>query len=238
MREKVFNLSDSVAKSSSSARAAFIRRTYAHLAVAILGFVGLEYYLVHSPFASKLASSMTSGMSWLIVLGIFMGVSYVANRLALSDSSQQMQYLGLGLFVIAEAIIFLPLLYIATFYAGSGLIPTAGLMTLLLVVGITATVFITQKDFSFMGSFLTIGGFVAMGFILCSMIFGFSLGLIFSAVMVLFAAGSVLYTTSNILHQYRTDQHVAAALSLFASVALLFFYILQVLMSMAGGSDD
>ena len=89
---------------------------------------------------------MTSGMSWLVVLAVFMGVSYIANRLAMSDSSQQMQYLGLGLFVIAEAIIFLPLLYIATYYAGPGLIPTAGLMTLL-VGGIIATVFITRKDF-------------------------------------------------------------------------------------------
>jgi FtsH-binding integral membrane protein len=89
-----------------------------------------------------------------------------------------------------------------------------------------------------MGSILSIGGFVAIGFIVCSMIFGFSLGLVFALVMVLFAAGSVLYTTSNILHQYRTDQHVAAALSLFASVALLFFYILQVLMSLGGGGDD
>jgi FtsH-binding integral membrane protein len=238
MREQVYNLSDSVANSSATDRAAFIRRTYAHLAVAILGFIGLEYYLVHSPFAAKLASSMTGGMSWLVVLGLFMGVSFIANKLALSQTSQQMQYLGLGLFVIAEAIIFLPLLFIATFYAGAGLIQTAGLMTLLLVGGITATVFITKKDFSFMGSILSIGGFVAIGFIVCSMIFGFSLGLVFALVMVLFAAGSVLYTTSNILHQYRTDQHVAAALSLFASVALLFFYILQVLMSLGSGGDD
>ena len=153
--------------------------------MAILGFIGLEYYLVHSPFAAKLASSMTGGMSWLVVLGLFMGVSFIANKLALSKSSQQMQYLGLGLFVIAEAIIFLPLLFIATFYAGAGLIQTAGLMTLLLVGGITATVFITKKDFSFMGSILSIGGFVALGFIVCSMIFGFSLGLVFALVMVL-----------------------------------------------------
>lgn len=52
--------------------------------------------------------------------------------------------------------------------------------------------------------------------------------------MVLFAAGSILYTTSNILHHYRADQHVAAALSLFAGVALLFWYVLQVVMSLAG----
>ena len=184
------------------------------------------------------STSMTGGMSWLIVLGLFMGVSYIANKLAISGGSEQMQYLGLGLFIIAEAIVFLPLLFIATHFGGEGLIPTAGLMTLLLVGGITATVFITKKDFSFMGSVLSMGGFVALGFIVCSMIFGFSLGLIFSAVMILFAGGSVLYSTSNVLHQYRTDQHVAASLSLFASVALLFFYILQFLMSFAGGGDD
>jgi FtsH-binding integral membrane protein len=232
MKEQVYDL-QSVAKSSASERASFIRRTYAHLAVAILGFIAIEYYLVHSPFAANLASSMTGGMSWLIVIGLFMGVSYVANKLAVSQTSQQMQYLGLALFVVAEAIVFLPLLYIATFYAGEGIIGTAGLMTLLLVGGITATVFITKKDFSFMGSILSIGGFIALGFIICSMVFGFSLGLVFASVMVVFAAGSVLYSTSNVMHQYRTDQHVAAALSLFASVALLFFYILQVLMSLS-----
>ena len=232
MKEQVYDL-QSVANSPASERAAFIRRTYAHLAVALLGFIAVEYYLVHYSFAASLVSSMLGGMSWLIVLGLFMGVSYLANKLAASQTSQQMQYLGLGLFVVAEAIVFLPLLYIATFYAGEGLIATAGLMTLLLVGGITATVFITKKDFSFMGSVLSMGGFVALGFILCSMIFGFSLGLVFSSVMVLFAGGSVLYSTSNILHRYNTDQHVAASLSLFASVALLFFYILQVLMSLS-----
>ena len=143
----------SAADSSASERAGFIRRTYGHLAIAILGFIAVEYYLVHSPFAAKLASSMTSGMSWLIVLGLFMGVSYIANRLALSQTSQQMQYLGLGLFVIAEAIVFLPLLYIATFYAGDGVIGTAGLMTLLLAGGITATVFITKKRLFIYGKY-------------------------------------------------------------------------------------
>lgn len=66
---------------------------------------------------------------------------------------------------------------------------------------------------------------------MCSIVFGFSLGLVFSAAMVLFAAGSILYTTSNIIHHYRTDQHVGAALALFSGVMLLFWYILRILMS-------
>src|SRR5205807_9319950 len=44
------------------------------------------------------------------------------------------------------------------------------------------------------------------------------------------ASGYVIYQTSNVIHQYRTDQHVAAALGLFAAVALLFWYILQILL--------
>ena len=232
MQEQTFTLS--AANSPAAERAAFIRKTYAHLAGALLAFTGLEYYLVNAPFAQKLAMTMTSGFSWLIVLAAFMGVGYVADRLAHSQSSEGMQYLGLGLFVVAEAIIFLPLLFVATFYSDPGLIPTAGLMTLLLVGGLTATVFITKKDFSFLGGILSIGFFVALGFIVCSMIFGFSLGLVFSSVMVLFAAGSVLYTTSNIMHHYHPKQHVAASLALFAAVALLFWYVLQVLMALTG----
>jgi FtsH-binding integral membrane protein len=162
----------------------------------------------------------------------------MADKLARSENSEKMHYLCLGLFVLAEAIVFLPLLFIATMFGGAGLIPTAGLMTLLLVGGITATVFITKKDFSFMKGILSIGAFVALGFIICSILFGFSLGLVFASVMVLFAGGCVLYTTSNILHHYAPNQHVAASLALFSSVALLFFYILQVLMSLAGGGDD
>ena len=232
MQEQTFSLS--AADSPAVERAAFIRKTYAHLAVALLAFTGLEYYLVNAPFAQKLAMTMTGGYSWLIVPAVFMGVGYVADRLAHSQSSEGMQYLGLGLFVVAESIIFLPLLFVATFYSDPGLIPTAGLMTLLLVGGLTATVFITKKDFSFLGGILSIGFFVAMGFIVCSMIFGFTLGLIFSSVMVLFAAGSVLYTTSNIMHHYHPKQHVAASLALFSAVALLFWYVLQVLMALAG----
>ena len=97
---------------------------------------------------------------------------------------------------------------------------------------LSAVAFITKKDFSFLGPILTIGGFIALGVIVCSILFGFNLGTIFSGVMILFAAGSVLYSTSNILHQYRVDQHVAASLSLFASVALLFWYVLRLLMSL------
>ena len=61
----------------------------------------------------------------------------------------------------------------------------------------------------------------------------FNLGTGFFMLLVVFAAGAILYDTSNVLHHYRTEQHVAASLALFASVGLLFWYILQIVISLS-----
>jgi len=108
----------------------------------------------------------------------------------------------------------------------------AAIITGLLFLGLTVTAFTTKTNFSFLGGILKIGSFVALGIIAASCIFGFTLGLLFSGVMVAFAAGAILYTTSSIIHDYNTDQHVAASLSLFASVALLFWYVLRILIAL------
>ena len=110
-------------------------------------------------------------------------------------------------------------------------IPTAGLVTLVLFGGLTGIVFLTRHDFSFMRGILGIAGLAALGVIVASALFGFSLGVFFSGAMVLLAGGYILYYTSNVLHHYRVDQHVAASLALFSSVALLFWYVLQLFMS-------
>jgi len=233
MKEQVYSL-QSAADSSVTERAGFIRRTYLHVAGAIAAFALLEVFIFSSGYDVKLAGMMLgSQYSWLIVLGLFMGVSFIADKFAHSQTSEGMQYFGLGLFVVAEAVIFVPILYIANeFFPGA--IASAGYITALLVIGLTSTVFITKKDFSFMGNFLKIAFLVAFGVIVCSFIFGFTLGLVFSGAMALLAAGAVLYTTSNILHQYHPGQHVAAALALFSSIALLFWYVLQIVMSLMG----
>lgn len=213
-----------------SERAAFIRRTYLHVAGAILAFVALEAILLQLPLAGVISSVLGARFGWLLVLGAFMAVSWLAQKWANSDTSPAMQYLGLGLYIVAEAIIFLPLLYIAKYYTSEHVIVSSGLITMFLFAGLTASVFISKKDLSWMGRVLTIGGFVAMGIIVASMLFGFTLGLLFSAIMVVFAGGAIMYETSNVLHHYRTNQHVAASLALFASVALMFWYILRLVM--------
>jgi FtsH-binding integral membrane protein len=207
------------------------RRTYGHLAVAIAAFAMLEAQLISMGWGEQaMALLATSKWSWLIVLGAFMGVGMLADKWAHSGASRELQYAGLGIYVVAQAIIFLPLIYMAQNFA-PGAIQNAGLITIALVAGITLTVFTTRKDFSFIGPALSIGGLVAMGFIVAGIVFGFQIGLFFSAVMILFAGGCVLYSTSNVLHNYREDQHVAASFALFASIALMFWYVLQFLMA-------
>ena len=223
-----------VADSPESARAEFIRKTYGHLAGAIALFAILEYLFLSLGYGeTALVMLGTSRYSWLIVLGAFMLVSWVAESWATNGTSMAMQYAGLMLYTVAEAVIFLPMIALAVELTGDlSLLTQAGLITAAMVLGISAVALTTKKDFSFIGGFLRIAGFVALGLIVASFILPISLGLWFSAAMVVFASGAILYNTSNLIHRYRPGQHVAAALSLFASVALLFWYVLRILMSL------
>ena len=223
----------SVAEATSYERATFIKKTYNHLGFAILAFIIIEAILLNLPFTKDIVKMMLGGQySFLIILAAFMFISYIAESWARSNTSRNMQYLGLMLYVVAEAIIFLPLLYIAAYYASDpNLIAKAGIVTLGLFTAITFVAFFTKTDFSFLRGILIFASFVAMGTIISSIIFGFALGSLFAALMVLFAGGCILYDTSNIIHHYKTDQYVAASLSLFASVALMFWYILRLFMS-------
>ena len=234
MNEYATSFGNSAATALPEQRAQFIRKTYLLLAAAILAFIGVEAFLFASGAAGLIANVIFSGggMGWLLVLGLFMGVSYLANRWAVSETSKLTQFLGLGVFIVAEAIIFVPLIMISTYYAGDAtVLLKAGVVTLGLFLGITATVFLTRSDFSFLGPILAIGGFIALGFIASSILFGFSLGSVFAFVMVAFAGTAILYETSNVLHRFNTNQHVAASLTLFASIALLFWYILSIFSS-------
>ena len=221
-------------QAEASERAAFIRRTYAHLAGAILAFVGLEYVLL-----KVLSPDMVLGLfghspySLLLLMVAFMGASWLAQSWARSETSRLIQYLGLGLYVGIEAVIFVPLLYFASARLDAPqLIGTAGILTLCVFGGLTAAVFITRKDYSFLAPFLTVGSFLALGLILVACLFQeLNLGMWFSFGMVALMSGYILYQTSNIMLHYRTDQHVAAALALFSSVATMFYYVLRILMS-------
>ena len=218
-----------VARLGVDVRGAFITRTYTHLLGAILAFALIEIYLFQTGMAESIARVLLGG-SWLIVLGGFIILSWIASHFAHSAQTKGGQYGALGLFVVGEAIIFTPLLYVADSMA-PGVINSAATVTLLGFLGLTIVAFHTRKDFSFLGGLLRWGFICALVLIVASVLFGFHLGTIFTVAMIVLAGGAILYDTSNVLHHYPEDRHVGAALQLFASVALLFWYILQFFLS-------
>jgi hypothetical protein len=218
-----------VSELSVESRSNFIWRTYGHVAAAILLFAGIETYLFSSGIAQPMAQSML-GVNWLLILGGFMVVSWIATHVAHNVQSKPLQYVALVGFVTAEAIIFVPMLAIAMQVA-PGIIESAVGVTLLGTGGLTAVALITRKDFSFLRGILVWGGILALVAIDAAVLFGFELGTWFSVAMIGFAGAAVLYDTSNILQHYPEDRYVGAALQLFASIALMFWYVLRLFMS-------
>jgi FtsH-binding integral membrane protein len=218
-----------VAELGVESRSNFIWRTYGHVAAAILLFAGIETYLFDSGLAAPLAQTLL-GFNWLLILGAFMVVGWLATHVAHSAQSKAVQYVALVGFVVAEAIIFVPLLAIAIAMQ-PGIVESAVGVTLLGTAGLTAVAFITRKDFSFLRGLLMWGGILALVGIASAVLFGFELGTWFSVAMIGFAGAAVLYDTSNILHHYPEDRYVGAALALFASIALMFWYVLRLFMS-------
>lgn len=218
-----------VAELDENSRGKFISRTYNHLFISISVFTLIEIGLFKSGLAEPMAKAMLS-TSWLLVLGGFMLVSWLARGMAHKAESMLAQYAALALYIIGQAIIFVPLLWLADKYA-PGAITSAAAITFVAFTALTLVVFFTRKDFSFLRGILMWGGIIGLVLIAGGAIFGFQLGTYFSVAMVALAGAAILYDTSNVLHHYPEDRYVAAALELFASVALMLWYVLRLLMS-------
>lgn len=219
---------------AQSERVAFIRRTYLHVAGAIVAFAVLLVALLSFVPQETMVNIFFRGRaSWFIVFLAFMGITWLAQTMVTSQASVGMQYLGLGLYVVAEAVIFWPLIWLVTTMPNmTGVLPQAVVLTLALAGGLTMSVFITKADFSWMRSALSVASWVALGICLLSMFGFFSLGIFFIVAMIALMCGFILYETSNVLHHYPVNMHVAAALTIFSSLATLFWYVIRLLMSM------
>jgi FtsH-binding integral membrane protein len=236
----------------TSTRLRFIRLTYLHLFGAILLFVGLEYFFFKTAAGQKLVlpilefTFQPGRWRWGVVLAAFAVVSFIAHYLAENTTSRPLHYVGLVLYTLAEALIFVPLLAIVVWVtkdqiaAGKGdpnILRDAAYITLGVFGALTASVFVTKKDFSFLRTALIIAGAAASGLVILSLIFGFNLGIIFAIAMVVLCAGQILYKTSQIMAHDDPESYVGAAMQLFASIALMFWYVLQILLKLRASND-
>jgi FtsH-binding integral membrane protein len=196
---------------------------------AVFAFVFLEAVYFSTGTARSIGLALLS-VNWLLVLGAFVVIGWLARGLAARTRSQRMQYVGLGGYVVAESIIFVPLLFVADYYA-PGTIKSAALLTLVAFGGLTLVAFHSRRDFSFLRGLLKWAGVLALTAIVGAIVFRAGLGTWFSIAMIAFAGAAILHDTSNVLRNFPDDAHVAASLELFASVALMFWYVLSLISS-------
>jgi uncharacterized protein len=219
-----------VAHADEQTRATFLVKVYQHLALAVAAFIGFETLLFTTGMARGLYRFVAgSGVAWLLILGGFVIVSMIATRSAHELHNSSVQYAGLFGLAAAEAVIFAPFLYYTYNVNGGGAnVASAAVVTAIGFGGLSLVAFVTRRDLSFLRPILLWGSMVAIGLILAAVLFRFELGIVFSVAMIALAGASILYRTQTIVRQYPEWAYVGAAVSLFASLMMLFWYVLRV----------
>ncbi len=200
---------------------------------AVGAFIVFESLLFFTGTAEAIYDFVSgSGGAWLLVLGAFMVVNWMATAAAHDIHNPARQYGGLFGLAGAEALIFAPFLYYVFNVEGAGgsaTVASAAVITIIGFAGLTAVGLFTRKDLSFLRPLLLWAAMLSLVLIVAALLFGFELGVWFSVGMIGLAGAAILYQTQAILRSYPDTAHVGAAVQLFASVMLLFWYVLSLL---------
>ena len=219
-----------VIHADESTRAQFLVKVYQHLALAVVAFMGFETFLFATGIAQGIYDFLASsgGVAWLLILGGFTIVNMIASRSAHQLGNTGAQYGALFAIAAAEALIFAPFLYYVFKVApsdGTTSVVSAAIVTAVGFAALSVVAMTTRKDLSFLRPLLLWGGVAAIGLIIAAVAFGFALGPLFSVAMIALAGASILYQTQQIVRSYPEWAYVGAAVSLFGSLMLLFWYV-------------
>ena len=217
-----------VATAAPEVRRQFMGRVYGHLVGGVAAFVAAQYVLFTTGLAGAIYEVVIA-TNWLLILGGFMVVSWLATHLARQARTTASAYGAYGLLVLANALLFAAPLYQAEAFA-PGAISTAAWLSVGAFVGLSAIALVTGKDFSFLRGILLWGGLVALLAIVAAVLFGVALGTWFSVAMIAFAGAAILYDTQRVYRSFPPQAVVLAAMHLFSSLALLFWYVLRLVM--------
>ena len=131
-----------------------------HVALAILAFIGVETVLLKTVPPEVIGLMFQGKFTWLLIIGVFWLASVLANKWSLSQS-RSVQYMGLGFYILLEAFIFIPMIYIAVVNVGGSIIYQAAMLTIAMFAGISFVAFTSKRDFSFLRNIIVIGVYIA-----------------------------------------------------------------------------
>jgi FtsH-binding integral membrane protein len=216
------------------ARMAFVRRTYAHLLAELVAVALVVYVSLQTPALERLAGALWG--SWLIYILAFFGVSLVTRKMLEGQRSMAVQYAAAGIWVFFLGLLVTPLALFARHLTGSfAVLGEGAILTGCVFTGITAYVFFTKKDFSFLRGALWMLSWLALGVgILVTVFGGFggaSASIVYSCVWVLLLGGWVLHDTSKVLHHRHVSEHVAASVDLLVDFVYMFIHIVSILLN-------
>ncbi|MDQ1591059.1 MAG: modulator of FtsH protease [Pyrinomonadaceae bacterium] len=210
------------AQATVAERMGFIRKVYALFFAATLFAIGgvalglsFEPLLVFA-FEHRL-------IMFLMMIGAVMGATAVRHVPVVN-------VLALFAFTTFTGLVISPLMYLVG-RSNPASIWQAGVLTVGIFGGLTAYVFISKRDFSFLRGMLWTGLIVMiLGGLLNVFIVGSSaLGFGLAAATLLLFAGFVLYDTSNIMRRYPTNEYIAGALDLYLDAFNIFLALIRIL---------
>lgn len=216
-------------------RATFLRKVYSLLLAGILAFAGTLWAAANVQPVQDMAIGLwrtiagAGGFGWILYMAIMMGGFFVVHAVATVKPLNLIAYFGWSFLL---ALLAAPLV-LGVAAAQPTVLTQASTVTALVFTGLTAYVFMTGKDFSFLRGILGLGMILLIVMGLCSWIWGFGSPLLFSGLGIALFSGYILYDTSNIMHRYPSNMAVSAAVVLFTDVVFLFKNILILLMSLS-----
>lgn len=215
----------------TNTRKPFMLKVYAFVNLAILFFMAVQTVLYSSGISESFYNIIAgSSMAWLAVLAAYMLLSVIAAK-AVVSMRKSVQLSGLLFYATIEALIFSPFIYYAFESSGPGVIIKAALVSILGFIVLSAIGINTKKDLSVLQGIITVVSIGALMLIVGSLVIGFSLGMWFSVAMVMLASAMILKESQQIHKTFHSDQYIAAALQLFSSIMLLFWYVLRIFLS-------
>ena len=210
-------------ESGVAERVGFIRKVYALFFAATLFAVGGVFLGFNFPPLMIAAARHPLIMFFLMIGGIF-AAQAVRHRPGIN-------LVALFGFTTLTGVVISPLLYVIS-RTNPGSITQAGLLTVGIFGGLTAYVFMTKRDFSFLGGMLAVGLIIIVLAGLINIFVGsLSMGFGLAVGALLLFSGFVLYDTSNIIRRYPTSEYVAGALDLYLDAFNIFLAVLRLLNS-------